>query len=277
MVSLRSEANHAARRMIWNFMNAHDPNTHNLSQGLTGPSAAGNLSRVSSIAPSDPLDTLEPAQPDPTATQRQRQADEQKFRAARRYSRRIRSLKIGLPVIGAIIIAIFVAIGIAAQFVASPLGIDAIDLTNGQVVMDRPSLSGFTSSNSEYEIVAERALQDLTDPKKVILEKIAATLTLDDGNIVSVEANEGNFNIEGQNLKLGAGVRVHMSAGYIAELEEATIDIKGGILSSHKPVFIESDIGDIRADNLTVKDNGAFILFEERVRMTVQPDKVRPQ
>lgn len=258
-------------------MNAHDPNTHNLSQGLTGPSAAGNLSRVSSIAPSDPLDTLEPAQPDPTATQRQRQADEQKFRAARRYSRRIRSLKIGLPVIGAIIIAIFVAIGIAAQFVASPLGIDAIDLTNGQVVMDRPSLSGFTSSNSEYEIVAERALQDLTDPKKVILEKIAATLTLDDGNIVSVEANEGNFNIEGQNLKLGAGVRVHMSAGYIAELEEATIDIKGGILSSHKPVFIESDIGDIRADNLTVKDNGAFILFEERVRMTVQPDKVRPQ
>jgi len=78
--------------------------------------------------------------------------------------------------------------------------------------MDSPQLNGFTASDSAYEIVADRALQDLNDPKKVVLEKIGATLTLTDGNVVSVKANNGKFDIEGENLNLNSGVNVHMSS-----------------------------------------------------------------
>lgn len=209
------------------------------------------------------------------AIQEQRTQDANKFEAARRYSRRIRNLKIGLPIIGTLFIIIFIVVAVVAQFSTLPLGFAAIDLTNGQVVMEQPTLNGFTSSDAEYEIVADRALQDLADPKKVLLEKISATLTLDDGNIVSIDATQGQFNIEGQHLLLSDGINVHVSAGYTGELESATIDIKGGTLISNGNVFVKADIGEIRSNRLTVRDNATFILFEDRVRMIVNPKKVR--
>ena len=202
-------------------------------------------------------------------------ADQKKFQVASRYSRRVRGLKFGLPIVGALLIGAFVVVATTAHYLETPFGIATIDLTDGQVVMDNPKLNGFTSSDSKYEIVADRALQDLNDPKKVLLEKIGATVTLVDGNVVSVQANTGKFDIEGENLKLNAGVNVHMSSGYDAELDNAEIDIKAGILKSDGPVFIKAEIGEIRADSMIVRDNGNFIFFENRVRMTIQPDKIR--
>ena len=209
------------------------------------------------------------------AIQTQRIEDANKFKAARSYYRRVQKLKIGLPIIGCLFIAVFIGIAYLAQFTSLPLGFATIDLTNGQVVMERPTLNGFTSSNAEYEIVAERAFQDLTDPKKVLLEKIGATLTLEDGNIVSIDAGEGKFNVEGQHLLLSEGISLHMSACFSGELERATIDIKGGTLISKGDVLVKADIGEIRAKSLTVRENATFILFEDRVRMVVNPSKVR--
>lgn len=259
-----------AGKAIWKIMNTHDPNMHQKAegQGLSGASGARRLGsgqagdQTESAALFDALHV-------------ERAQEENKFKAAKNYSRRVRTLKIGLPIVGFLFIAIFIAVAVIAQFSTLPIGISAIDLTNGQVVMDRPTLNGFTSSDSKYEIVAERALQDLTNPKKVLLEKIAATLTLNDGNIVSIEASEGNFNIEGQHLMLKDGIRVHMSAGYSGELDSAAIDVKGGTLTSDGNVFVTADIGEIRANHLTVRDNASFILFEDRVRMIVKPAKIR--
>ncbi|MEO1067311.1 MAG: LPS export ABC transporter periplasmic protein LptC [Pseudomonadota bacterium] len=199
----------------------------------------------------------------------------QKFKTAQAYTRRVKFLKIGLPVIGTAAIILFLAITITSQLIATPFGTIAIDLTNGQVVMDNPSLNGFTASDSAYEIVADRALQDLDNPKTVLLEKIGATLTMDDGNIASVEANAGRFDIEGGSLRLSKGVNVQLSSGYAADLQEADIDMKNGVLTSEAPVHITSDIGEISAERLEVRRNGEYILFENRVKMVVQPDRVR--
>lgn len=235
-------------------MNARDPETHKLAQGLTGS---------------------KPVQAVHAVTKSVIVEEQKKFRSAQRYSQRVRGLKFGLPIIGVLFIAAFVGIVVVAQYLEAPFSISAIDLTDGKVVMKSPKLNGFTASDSAYEIVADRALQDLDDPKKVLLEKIGATLTLTDGNVVSVKANTGKFDIEGENLKLGAGVNVHMSAGYDAELEDAVIDIKSGVLKSDRPVFIKAEIGEIRADSVVVRDNGNFIFFKDRVRMIVKPDKIR--
>ena len=247
-------------------MNIHDPNMSNTTQGLTGPAAVDPLGHGGG----QQQQLLQ-------AIHHQQIEGAKKFKAARSYSRRVHKLKIALPVIGALFIVIFVGIAYLSQFSKLPLGFAAIDLTNGQVVMERPTLNGFTSSDAEYEIVAERALQDLTDPKKVLLEKIGATLTLDDGNIVSIDAGKGRFNAKGQHLVLSEGISMHVSSGYAGELDSATIDIKGGTLTSVGDVFVKGDIGEIRANSLTVRDNATFILFEDRVRMIVNPTKVRPK
>ena len=254
-------------------MNAHDANSHQLAKSLTAPDAevrspvqAAHNPKVQSASAG--------ARKQPMAAQVS-VADQKKFQVASRYSRRVRGLKLGLPIVGALLIGVFVAVAMTKHYLETPFGIATIDLTDGQVVMDNPKLNGFTSSDSKYEIVADRALQDLDDPKKVVLEKIGATLTLADGNVVSVQANHGKFDIEGENLKLNKGVNVHMSSGYDAELDKAEIDIKTGIMKSDTPVFIKAEIGEIRADSMIVRDNGNFIFFENRVRMIVKPNKIR--
>ncbi len=201
---------------------------------------------------------------------------QQKFKAAEKYSKRVHHIKKSLPLIGGLFIVIFIAYAVTTQILTTPIGIAAIDLTNGQVVMDRPSLSGFTSSNSEYNIVAEKAFQDLEDPKNVALEKIAATLALKDGNIVSIESNNGYFNVEKEKLRLDKGISIHTSKGHKGTLERANIDIKTGILTSKGSVKMESEIGNIAAESLLIRDNGTYMLFEDRVKMTIIPKKVRP-
>lgn len=254
-------------------MNAHDPNIHQAAQGATAPNA-----EVRSPVHAAPNPAVQPTsatvQPQPVMAQVSA-SDQKKFFLARRYSHRVRGLKLVLPIVGAILIFGFVAVAMTTHHLKTPFGIATIDLTDGQVVMDSPKLNGFTASDSAYEIVADRALQDLNDPKKVVLEKIGATLTLTDGNVVSVKANNGKFDIEGENLNLNSGVNVHMSSGYDAELDNAVIDIKTGVLKSDDPVFIKAEIGEIRADSIIVRDNGNFIFFEDRVRMIVQPNKIR--
>ena len=254
-------------------MNAHDPNTHHLAKALTVTKAEVRSPVETTHNPAVQSASVA-AQKQPMAA-RVSASDQKKFQLASRYSRRVRGLKMGLPIVGALLIAIFVAVAMTTHHLETPFGIATIDLTDGQVVMDSPKLNGFTSSDSKYEIVADRALQDLNDPKKVVLEKIGATLTLADGNVVSVKANNGKFDIEGENLKLNAGVNIHMSSGYDAELENAVIDIKTGIMKSDNPVFIKAEIGEIRADSMIVRDNGNFVFFENRVRMVVQPNKIR--
>ncbi|MEP3232226.1 MAG: LPS export ABC transporter periplasmic protein LptC [Hyphomicrobiales bacterium] len=246
-------------------MNAHDPNTHHLARGLTAPTAdvCSSAQSASSEASARPMAAQVSV------------SEQRKFQLATRYSRRVRGLKFGLPIVGAIFIVIFVAVAMTAHYLETPFGIATIDLTDGQVVMDSPKLNGFTASDSAYEIVADRALQDLNNPKKVLLEKIGATVTLADGNVVSVQANNGKFDIEGENLKLDSGVNVHMSAGYDAVLDDAEIDMKAGVMKTDSPVFIKAEIGEIRADSMIVRDNGNFIFFENRVRMVVQPNKIR--
>ena len=223
-----------------------------------------------------PMQQAEPS-PQSQSIKAQRMAEAKKFKAAQLSSRRVRNLKIGLPIIGSIFIIIFVGFVVLAQYTALPLGFAAIDLTGGELVMESPTLNGFTSDDGEYEIVAERAVQDLADPKKVFLEQIGATLTLEDGNIISIDAGKGQFHVEIQDFKLTKGISLHTSTGYTGELKSAYIDIKGGSLVSNEEVFFKGDIGEISANHLTVRDNATFILFEDRVRMTINPNKIRQE
>lgn len=257
-------------------MNTHDPKMKEFANSFAAQHSGKSTGDAEHESSRD--DLSEAVIKTAIAQEEQRRTSEnRRFYIANLNSKRIRGLKFWLPVVGGLLIVVFIAIMVVTQFISTPLGIAAIDLTDGKVVMDQPTLSGFTASNAEYEIVADRALQDLSDPKKVLLEKIGATLALKDGNVVSLSANTGKYDIDGESLNLGAGVNVHMSSGYTAELEEAHVDMKSGVLSSDRPVFIKATIGEIRADRLEVRDNGDYILFEDRVKMTIDPRKIRPQ
>ena len=190
--------------------------------------------------------------------------------AAARHSRRVRRLKWVLPAAGAVIV-----LGIAGTMVISSLtpGFDvgSLSLSSDGIVMDNPHISGHDGNNRSYEVTADRAVQSITDPKKVKLENINATIKLGDGTWAAFKAGTGRFDGNQEQLTLEGGIAVESNDGYRATLKAADVDLRGGVVASDSPIEFTSDQATIRAGTLSVAEGGRAIRFKGGVTMTINP------
>ncbi len=204
-----------------------------------------------------------------------RAADEARRReiaraAAARHSRRVRRLKILLPVSGAVIVA---GIGLTMLVSALTPGFDlgSVQLSSDGIVMDNPHISGHDAKNRSYEVTADRAVQSITDPKQVKLENISARINLGDGAWAAFTAGTGRYNGNNEHLSLDDRIAVETSDGYHATLKAAEIDLRGGTISSDTPIVFSSREATIKAGTLAVDENGRAIVFSDGVTMTINP------
>ena len=174
----------------------------------------------------------------------------------------------------------FAVVVIASMFVsvrAVPTSIGDIDL--GEVGMDgttltmqNPSLSGFNENRSSYEVTADRALQDVTNPRVVTLEGIDGTLTETDGSTVRITARDGVFDADQQLLDLSGRIVVKTSKGETAHLKSAHVDIEAQTIRTDDPIRAATKAGQIRADAMEITDSGAHLLFKGRVVVVLRFD-----
>jgi lipopolysaccharide export system protein LptC len=73
-------------------------------------------------------------------------------------------------------------------------------------------------------------------------------------------------------LTLSGGFNMTTSDGMVAKLQDAFIDFGGRSLKTAMPVDITRAGTHIQADSMTITDGGASLVFEKRVRMTLQAD-----
>ncbi len=200
---------------------------------------------------------------------------EEVFRDARRHTGLVRWLKIILPALaGAGIVAFLVAIKIVTSDVAELFTLAGITVDTKSLIMEKPHLSGFKGTEHSYEVVAERAVQDLANPKVVRLEKIDAEFGLTSAIRVSLDATTGVFDGDKETLELSDGIAVSSTDGYAAKLEVAMIDLRAGTLLSEGPVEISSSEGLIRSRALSISDRGKKIAFTGGVSLTFVPPDV---
>lgn len=200
---------------------------------------------------------------------------EQAFRQARRHSRRVRALKILLPSMALLLVAGF----LAQSYLLSPAGI-AIDVAgtsieDGRLVMSNPELDGFTRDQRPYSMKAERATQDIGNAGVIDLERIDARLPLDSQGWAYVDAEKGSYDRDANTLSLSEGMTVRTENGMTAFFQTALIDIDEGNLTSSDPVRIEMDGTRIASDSITVTENGRVLIFENRVRMEIDGERLR--
>src|SRR4051812_2671583 len=90
-----------------------------------------------------------------------------RFRTALRHSRRVRWLRIGLPVA---FVAGCLAIALASWFnplrmlAKLPISVGDVIVSGTTIKMENPKLSGFTRDKRRYDITAGAAAQDLLRP-----------------------------------------------------------------------------------------------------------------
>ncbi|MCX8278590.1 LPS export ABC transporter periplasmic protein LptC [Phyllobacterium sp. 0TCS1.6C] len=198
------------------------------------------------------------------------------FKAAERHSRRVRLLKIALPVVAIISAVVFSWFTFfSATGLPSNISLDKADIEDGKLVMTNPKLDGFTKDKLPYKMSALRALQQVGNSSVVSLEGIDAEIPLGDELRAQVKARTGVFDNANRQLTLDSDIRLVTSDGMTAELKSANIDIAGNTMSTNDPVSITSKDGSIVAGSMQVGEGGKVVTFEKRVRLVIQPTKLQ--
>jgi len=201
--------------------------------------------------------------------------DETAFVGAMRHSRRVRLFKVALPTIAVTMAAAF--IGYSYLFSPSSVGIeiDGSAIRDGKLIMANPKMSGFTKDNLPYAMNAVRAIQDLSRTGEIALEEIDAKFPIASDKWALVKASNGVYDDNANTLQINSPVTFATSDGMTAQLRSAHIDIGAGEMHTPDPVDIRQDGSRITADSLSVQERGKVFVFENRVRMQIDPKNVR--
>ena len=193
------------------------------------------------------------------------------FQKAERHSRRVRRLKFVLPVAGALLALGFVGYSWVLKPSAVEITAEGSSISEGKLVMSAPKLQGYTRDDRPYALSAERAIQDVALEHLVELEGIAAELPYDETNSATIAAAHGTFDRSRNTLDVDSVIDIRTTAGAVARLQSALLDIAGGRMSTADPVVITYKDASINADSMSVEENGAKVIFEKRVRVNIQP------
>jgi len=197
------------------------------------------------------------------------------FASAQKHSRRVRALKIIVPTAAVLMAGAFAAASYALTPTKVNVATDDSAYADGKLVMANPKLEGVTSDNRPYVMNAIRAIQDLKSQDVIQLEDIAAKLPINAQDWVSVDAKHGTYDRLANTLKVTSPLTVKTTEGMTAQLTSAFVDISKGNLETADPVSIELNGTRVQADSMKVYDKGKVLVFENRVKMHINADRLQ--
>src|SRR5712691_4011911 len=125
-----------------------------------------------------------------------RPANEVLFRRARRHSRRVRLLRVTIPIVLAVgVIATFLVVYFnPLRLLAElPRSVGALIVSGTKMSMSEPKLSGFTADQRRYDLSANSAAQDKVKVDVTNLQEPRATLEMADGSTIAMRAAVGQL------------------------------------------------------------------------------------
>jgi lipopolysaccharide export system protein LptC len=196
---------------------------------------------------------------------------EARFAMAARHSRMVRILRVAVP--AAVVLAMAVVVGISifnpfrmlAQKI--PLDIGNVVVSGSKITMESPHLSGYTPDQRPYEMWAKTAVQDVTDPDHVELNKLRTKLLMQDGSTLFLDSLTGFFDNKAQTLDLQKDIFLKTTTGYEARLNQAHIDMAKNTVDSDQHVDVKLTNGTLSSDRLRIINGGEVIRFEGNVVM----------
>ncbi len=198
---------------------------------------------------------------------------EARFAAASRHSRMVRLLRIAVP--GTVCLAMAGVIGISIfnpfRMLMPKLPIDMGNLvvSGTKITMESPHLSGYTGDQRPYELWAKTAIQDVTNPDLVELNKLRTKVLMQDGSTTFLDALTGVFDNKQQTIDLHKDIFVQTTTGYEARLTQAFVDLVRNTIDSDEHVDVKLTNGTVSSDRLRITGGGEVIIFEGNVVMHI--------
>ncbi|MEM5471295.1 LPS export ABC transporter periplasmic protein LptC [Hoeflea sp. AS60] len=197
------------------------------------------------------------------------------YQRARTHSRLVRVLKILLPLSAAFVVVAFIVVSWLDSLVPEGVGIESVVIRDGKLVMQNPVMSGEGPGARPYTMRAARAIQDLTSPEVIMLENIQADLPVSNGDQAVLNATSGTYNRTAQTVVFDKPFTVTSEKGMSAEMQSASVNLATGSLTSDQPVSISSGDASVVAQSVQMTDKGRVIIFQDKVRMTINPSALK--
>lgn len=197
------------------------------------------------------------------------------FRRAQDHSRHVRLLRMVLPAAAFALAGGFVFTIYQASAGTPAIRTDSAAIADGQLVMALPKLKGFTKEGRTYKVDADQASQALSDGSVVNLSRIDAVLPVDKKAWMKVQAPAGVYDREANTLTLDGGgtngIKVVSSDNMTVFMRNAVMDLNEGTLKATDNVDVTRAEGDITSEEASYSKDGKTLVFEKKVRMTVDP------
>ena len=163
---------------------------------------------------------------------------EAEFASARRHSRRVRLLKLGLPLSALFATGYFAtATFLADANIPSP-SVESVSMTDGRIVMAKPKLEGFDADKRPYTMTAERAVQQSASSNIVELDNIVADMPFGKSATANLTANGGVLDNGTNTLDLKDNIRLITSDGIKAVLSQARINFRPMRCRARRPSIL---------------------------------------
>ena len=189
----------------------------------------------------------------------------------------MRITKIALPLVAIAIMGVVVARlsedSQIEQLVAAPT---QGKTAPGQIELVKAKYEGTDAKGRKYTLTADTATRDMNSDQAVLLEKPRADIALDGGSSLTVHANKGRYDNKASKLFLTGGVTAYHDSGYEIHLQDISVDITTRAAASLLPVTVQGPVGELRAQNIAVTDQGMLVVFGGPAQMTLTRLKAKP-
>ena len=199
-----------------------------------------------------------------------------RFAIAARHSRMVRVLRIAVPAAVILSLSTILTVSVYNPFHMPKLPVDISNLviSGTKVTMESPHMAGYSADRRPYDVWANTAVQDVTDPDHVELHTLRSKMLMEDQSIVTLEAVKGLMDTKQQLLDLHKDIYVQTSNGYEAWLSQAFVDMNKNTVTSDEHVDVKWADGKVSADTMKIMNGGETVHFDGHVVMNI--DKLPP-
>jgi len=186
------------------------------------------------------------------------------------YTRFIRAMRVIL-LLGAVIMAVIAFTWQDAGQRIKPIPKEEITLQPATVQNElvKPVFNSVDDKNQPFTVLADRAVQDKATPDLITLERPAAELKLQNGDVINAMAQSGLYEQKAQKLSLSGGVELRHSLGYILSSEEMRVDLITRSAFSGRDVTITGEKGRLEAKGLEGSADAQHLVFVGPARLVL--------
>lgn len=163
------------------------------------------------------------------------------------------------------VVAFLAQAGLFASFLPSEPSISPV-VQPDQINATESTVNGVDRENQPYEVKAKRGWQDEKTPNLVHLETVEGRFRRAAGVEYNITADTGLYDTSVKTLDLAGNVRIVQKDRFTALMDKAHVVVEEKKLTSDVPVDVTFGSGTIRANGMQITNDGARILFLNRVK-----------